>query len=503
MKKISVLWWPVALLLALTTCIPIKDRVDPDILPPQGLLDTYWFQDTLKLRTTFVDNEGLDSCFVTLRRQGSGGSGATFFFRRKFVIRSRRFDLRFDTLIPNFVVRGTYSLSIDVIDRGQNLRNFSRTIELRGDRKPPILRNVTLDFPTYSDPNVADYIACRSQVIRVRTGTASDSLFLSRMEVLINDNLRASENVALPANVPLDLPRFFGTRFSIPQDVPDGTIYTFEIVAKDLEFSEPPQEGPNVARQRFRILVSCDDRPPVISIIQSTPQISAQQVVTVPEGGQFVLQRVNFSDNVGLQQLQMSLTRILPSILPIATIDRPASPANALTDSLSNRVVPLPANAAVGQEYDLRLDARDVTGNFATPVIVRIKIVEDNPPLLIVTNNYLNTNSALFSENTASPLLVNRGDRITLDGRAEDDRQISTLRYVWQNTTTGNAVIPDIVASPNSVAANLASYFGPNTFTVPVTAPAGTRLELRITATDNRSNPGPQSTTKVYYFQVQ
>ncbi len=488
----------IVLAMIAASCIPVVDEREPIVNqhPSIELSEIYYYETKIRFKLTLRDNNALSILRISINHKDQAkASPNDFSYFQQLNIQGRRLDRTFEVFVDKskFYRVGTYEIRAVVFDKYDNSRTLIREFELKADSIPPVFENLALGLVPYSDPRVADYVACRSQIVKV-FGQVRDNLLLTRVGVRFPGTLNGvaqEEIVSVLYDKFIKLDTFFKNNLVIPPGAKDGEVLTMTFYAYDTAIdnrvtAENPFSGNRVERS-FKILVQCDDQPPVIEVLAVLPRFVAPKEVSLVEGGTLRITNAKVSDNKGLSKIWVAFNREGRDVNIVdSLIIRDFSTSVNLSASGLRSVFDVPPTARPGDIFNLSYFAQDSAGNFAEPYVIKISIIENQPPTIQITDTYVNGIPRAFSTSASLPLPVSASDVIRFDGKVDDDYLLSSVSAIWN----GNLVISRL--SP-STPFDWASAQTNTTFVVPTRV---TSFELRLQATDEK---GLES-SKVYYF---
>ncbi len=469
-------------LLALANgCIPIEDRIDPLVEGTQ-VREVYFYNDTIQLSVSFSDNNQLDTGFVSIERlQGQPPSIYPPWSENIGVsLRGRRLDKDFTIAVPPFVAPGEYTLIISGRDVGGNQVTQTSNFFVQQDNIPPVFHNLAIGLSEGPD---GVYQACRSEVIRI-TGGVSDNLSVVRLGFQLGT---VSQGVLSVSADSLSVGDSFGNQVLVPPGIDNGTLLELTVFAIDT-FN-------NRTEARFNIRVDCDDRPPVIFVGSTSPQADNGRVQVV-QGMDFRINNAVVTDDRLVANVKVYYN--LLGANPVLRHEISPGTASVNLHEAVDLVFPIPVETPIGQIFELTILATDSEGNTSLPFIITVTVVEDGPPVIVVTNTYINGIDTPLSPGTLNRIA--RRQSFTLDGKVEEQLALTLFRLAWgpeSEVNQGRGQISEF-REFESLPLNLIDYFSANSFIVPPTAVIGSVYVLDIRAVDSRN----QTTTLRYRFEV-
>ncbi|GAB4337904.1 MAG: hypothetical protein OHK0038_16410 [Flammeovirgaceae bacterium] len=470
----------VAMVMGVMSCIPLEDIENPIVSPnieDFPLQTTYFYSDTIKIKAIYTDNSLLDTIGVQIRKQNllPNEDPWNYFFVAD--ISGRRYDALFEILVPNYKALGNYEIILFAKDGEGNFSSEVNNFTLEGDVRVPVISNLEIGLPKLND----QYVACRSTLIPVVSGTATDNIDIKRIEVSIDGVVSSKAVSGSFINIASILAEF-ANNLKIPPQAANGSIVNFTISVVD--------GSGNKASKNFEILIDCDDQAPTLEFVSSEPIIDDLRQVSVIQGTDFEILEIIAQDN---SFLDSAFVYFYPSIEEPILIDsvalNTANPVN-LADVM-DLVFSIPVNDPVGKKYDIVLVVTDTTGRSADYKI-QLTVLEDKAPSIFVGPTYIRNITTKFSEDVNAPLIIKVGDFITFDGRVEEDNEISNFVIKW-----GDKVVVD-TSNLSTKVLNLSDFNDETSCIVTRDTPLDTKIVLYISVTDNRR----RKVEKNYYFIV-
>lgn len=461
---------------ALWSCIPIEDRLSP-IMNGLNLRSFYYLQDTVGLSLTLLDNNGLE--YVEVFVQKTTNAGTNWEFQDSIPLQGRRFELNYSqVIVPMEATQGFYVMRLVTHDLGGNTASLQETFEVRGDIRGPSLDGLEINNMIELEAN--RYLGCRLQSVLL-SGRVSDPNGLNRITAQFENYPPIGVNLNGVDSVRLE--DVFGTRVRIPDDVPDYTTLPLTITAED-------GEG-NRNTKTVEIYVDCDDQAPQVFVPQTTPLVEQGQV-SVVQGASLFLNRVLVTDNRFLERFYVLYGEelVAPDTLfnfqPQFAYPNPNDTFNIVTN-YGRLEVPVASDAIAGTPYDLTLVAEDSTGLASTPFRIKITVARDEPPIILVTDTYLNGQEARFS--TSASTVVLPGDEVRFEGKIEEDVSFEYIQvYFGRSGNEQLQVELTAVDLANDLPFNLADGRFLNAFDIPEVAASGQTYVVRFVAKDRKND---------------
>ena len=465
------------------SCIPIEDRLNPNILAVQ-LEDTYSVQDTMFIPVDYSDNEQLDSFVVSIRKI-DGTIRNPWNYQKIDTIRGgRRYKDTLQIPIPINVDTGRYEIEFECYDFSKNMARTSASFLVQSDRRGPQIREFKI-VGLSQDQN-GNYLTCRLEVINI--------------EGLVTDNtgiklIRASlSNLISPARITdsdsISFTNLFERDLRIPNTVKDGEILTLKLTVID--------ENNNTASQEARFLIGCDDSPPQVIIENTSPEIGANQEVNLVEGTTLKIQDGYITDNSQLQRLAVTfnpLNAVRDTVFSINLTNNPTDTIFLNTLPKTANTFTLPQDASSGDTYELIYFALDTAQNTAKPIRILVNVIKDDIPSIFVTNAYTND---IELDLNADSLFIGAGEELQVEGKIEEDKSLQYIRIYWGLkgfTSLQREILGENITELPFDLSDLQSL---NTFRVPTIIDTGRVYELRIEAKDTKNSP----TIVQYFFHI-
>jgi hypothetical protein len=473
----------IAIVFLSKSCIPIEDRLIPRIEPEEPILKYYFWQDTIFFNAVMSDNDRIDEVFVEITPENPE---STWSYRESFKGNGRRYDFKFRKVIPLNVLPGTYDVKITCSDRAKNRNRYSYQIEILGDIRAPQFSNLRpVNLRRLTDGR---YQGCRSQVILFE-GSVKDNAGLGSLTVEFEGYPRIIYNLNGLDSV--NIGRLVAQDIRIPQNAADGSELKLNFICTD-------KDG-NVSRRTFTILVDCDDVPPVLRVVRTSPMYDGNRV-TVIQGTDFIIKEATASDNRFIKDFVIIFNKrgAARDTIFRENVERPLS-AN-LSEIFGDIAVPMPSSANPGDRYDLYMFVRDSTGLSSNVFYLEVITGRDEPPLILITNTEINDIETTWS--TTSPTNVRQGDRLRFDGKILEDVALEYLKISF-----GISANPELVVDlrendlKGKLPFNFADVISKNVFDIPQrsTTPPYDTYSL-IIETKDKKNPAVRRT---YQFKVQ
>jgi len=465
--------------LAMVACIPIEDKINPEVEGLLSLRETYFYQDTLAFTAVFLDNSGMDSGSFQVEKTGIEASGAPpWQYRESFDMEGRRVEPAFSVTVPEYVQTGEYLLTVFGFDQAGNTDTLQRAFAVEADNRLPVFHQAGISLKLQAD---SLYHACRGEIIAIRGGV-SDNLKISLAGFRLGDG---NENLLATSADSVDLGGLLQNGVQVPPNIADGTLLELLIIAEDT--------FRNRGTLSFPVLVDCDDQPPMLALTASVPEV-VQRPVAVPKGGLFRVTSFSVTDNRFLQHAEVYFNPAGEPLRPYQQVPLQTAEAVNLAEVTSLDFA-IPDDVVSGQLFDLNINATDSAGNVSPFWRLQLMAVDDLPPNILLTDLYINRQRVQFSAEEALP--VNPGDIITFDGRADDRFSLDYVKMWWQP----EAAPADLVVEASGfeqLPVNLADLHSYGTFRIPGSARPGQVYLLKLQATDGKE----QAASVVYRFRV-
>jgi hypothetical protein len=473
--------WFVSVTILIQSCIPIEDKIGPQV-NPFDIQNTYFYQDTINFSVIFTDNSGLDSGSLVIEKLNvSETSGPdAWFYLDTFDIRGRRIAPNFSIQVPEYKETGDYLITVFGFDEGGNPDTVKRIFALEADGKAPIFKGLDISLDSLAN---GVYTACRSEVVNFK-GYVTDNLKINQIGFRFSN---AQSAMGFYSTDSVTFSDIFQDFVRIPPDTPDSTLLTLEISAVDT--------FKNTTTQTFDILVACDDRPPTFSIAQSRPIISQNNRVKVTQGGTLSISEMFVLENDKLKYTTIYYNKNTEALTELVFIDLSSTSGDVLLNDFTTLDFEIPFTDKPGEIREITFVATDINGNQSELYKVYIDIIIDAPPVLILTNTYINNVETAFSEVNYVP--VKAGDVLSFAGKVEELNKLDLLEMYWYE----ESLLPNISVSATSFISlplNLTDYFNADTFTMPTNAFQDTNYLLIIRVVDSKG----QETLKKYLFTV-
>ena len=466
-------------------CIPIEDKIDPVIVisAEDGAIELtseYYYDDSVKFKVLYTDNDALDSVVVSVSKIITTEGNDWHFIDTLNLIGSRRFEKSYSIYLPKFVSVGDYQILFECYDQGQNLISIDQNFELRADSTPPTFVGLELNLATYDDGPEADYRGCRSEIVKI-LGGANDNLLLKRVGVSYS-NFVAEGVVTVFSDSTLVLDSIFKNDIKIPSFIDDGeilelTFFAYDTAIDTRETAIDPTRG-NLTEQIIRIYVGCDDEPPLVTWAKSLPSVALNpsgNTVEIVSGQKLILQELLISDNRQLDSIKIFYNlENDPLTLVYEQFD-----INAPTLTLTDSEYLVSIDAEPIDIYQINIFAWDTTGNANEPFVVNLNPIQNKKPTIEVTGVQVNDVNTDF---TTVPIPVHAGDIVTIDGKVEDDYILDGIRIDW-GLSGSEAVVVDN-SGLNVEVININDLIGAGGLAIPVSASPGETYQLIIVAED-------------------
>jgi len=472
MKSLS--RWLGVLMLALPTilvwhgCIPIQDTVNPALFPRREsrfanfLPDTiYHYFDTIKFDLEISDNSALDSAVIYVRkRSGDLQNPKDWIYQKQILpyfdtitkteIRGMRFLKQpVHIVVPNNVTPGNYQFVVESYDIAKNGDQAINLFRLVPDATPPVMENFSINLPQLPDGR---YVACRNTRFEL-TGRAYDKTKIIRIGYSITDG---QDNLLAVQTDTFDFRNRFSNRIIFPSSATDNQEFNLTFIATDT--------FENTARKSFRVVINCDDLPPVVTVSRTTPQMNQlRQILLLSKETNFTLNDATVRDNRGIRRIRMFIRKGNQIFNPQYsktfsgrdTLIRIAEHLDSLRTSFSlQNIDPF---AKIGDEYDLAIVATDTTGLSNEPFVINVTLKEDELPSIEMFDPTLpyiqnfrrdniasSTDTAVYTATINTNCFITSSVRLGVGGKIEDDLGIREVQFEWGRWRNGEyqTIIP-------------------------------------------------------------
>ncbi len=493
MKKL--LW---ALLILAVGCIPLVDEKLPTIVEIEDgevrVRDLYYYDDSIVFKIAFRDNNSLDSVRIDIRpSENRALTASDFRYTERIKVKGRRLERTFRVVVPKFSTLGDYQLRVRVLDKYNNRRENFWKFQLKADSIAPTFEGLALQLPRSQDPR-ADYVACRSQVVRV-TGRVRDNLLLKRVGVNFSGTLNGQnqeEIVRVLYNRFISLDTFFKSNLVIPTRSNDGDILTMTFYAYDSAIDNrataPDPFSGNLRTQTIRVLITCDDQPPTISVGSVSPRFVSGREVALVQEGTFRISSATASDDKALLAVYAAFNRDDSDLILVDSVLAGGAKTLDLVAAGMNLNFTAPRTARIGDVFRVTLFAVDTALNYSEFYTIKLNIIENQPPIIQITDTYVSGERVAFSSNENIPTSVSAGSVIRFDGKVDDDYRLSRIDVSWQGVNVFSTTAP-------TTPFDLSSFQTGSTFTV---SPVVQLFTLTVRAVDEKG----LVSEKIYYFKV-
>ncbi len=453
------------------SCIPIDDVIPPNIdafsLEENSI---YFYKDTISFDVVYTDNVLLDSGVIQISKAPEevpteNDWDTTIVLNQ---LQGRRLERVYSVKVPEYKSPGRYIVSITVFDRDGNQNVQTRSFFVQQDQTFPVFSNVTLGLSQRAD---GAFEACRSTIVPI-SGLVTDNLSVNRLGFALSSG---QQDAVAVLGDSLELSEFFGSSVLIPSDVVNGTALTLTIFAIDT--------FQNRVEQDFIINIACDDVLPEIVFVQATPELNTENFTNVAQGGRFSIDSVLVSDNEFLKEATVFFNSQGEALSELYTVSLNTTSAVDLADSV-NLVFEIPDDAPIGQTRDISFIVTDSVGNSSPLTVVSYSVVEDLPPLVLITNTYIDLQERSWDIN--QPTTVQPGVSISFDGKVEELNALSNVVVEWG--PEGNQQVVANITEFNSLPYNLAFIFEDVTLRIPNNAEGLYRLTISATDTRQQSS---------------
>jgi hypothetical protein len=479
MKKIF--YTIVIALLGFVACIPLEDIESPTVSPnieDFPLEDTYFYSDTVKIKAVYTDNSVLDTVGVQIKKLNLLPNEDPWDYSFVVDIDGRRYDTLFQIVVPNYKAIGDYEVFLFAKDGEGNFSSTLDTFAIGGDITPPVITNLEIDLPKLNN----QFIACRSTLIPVISGSATDNIEVRKIEVTIDGGAPSPITVSgTSVNIAQILTQF-ASNLRIPPNAANGSLVNFTISVVD--------GAGNKSSKNFEILVNCDDQAPTLEFVSSEPEIDENRQVSIIQGTDFEILEIIAQDNSFLDSAFVYFYPSTSEPILVDSVELSTSEPVNLADVM-DLVFSIPINDPIGKKYDVVFVVTDTTGR-SIDYRIELTVLEDKAPSIFVGPTYIRNVTTTFSEDINNPVAVKVGDFITFDGRVEEDNEIRNFVIKW-----GDNVVVDLREFTSNTL-NLADYNDEQSCIIPRNTPVGTTFVLFISVTDSRN----QKVERSYYFIV-
>ncbi|MCC5944391.1 MAG: DUF4625 domain-containing protein [Bernardetiaceae bacterium] len=490
-RKQNYTTWLLLSLLCLTYtmqgCIPIEDRFPPNI-GTLNISDSYNWGDTLELATVLTDNSSLASALITIKAQSEEGN--SWRVNHQIPLEGRRFDLNYSIVIPMRTILGQYVLELEVVDGGGNVSRKEAKFTIGSDVRAPRFENLFIsNLPRRPNADNQSYLGCRLDALSI-VGEVIDSNGIVRLTAKLG-NLPEVLRLFEPAETFINLEGIFDGALRIPNNIANGTDIPLILRAVDRDGNE--------GSQTLIIRVECDDEAPQIRIIRTSPPLNEDREVRIVQGGKFSLLETEISDNQFLDRLFIRFGRDNEALEEILNLELNTSETVNLEELLGEPFsITIPEEARPGDVYILSLRARDSAQNVSSAQRIRINVMPDLPPVILISNLLINGQERTYVPEQVKPLSPNSSVRI--EGKIEEDVSFEYIRIAWgRRGALADVVNLNEADLEGKTPFNLADPASQNVFRVPQDATAGQIYELQIKAKDLR-NP---EVSKTLLFRVE
>jgi hypothetical protein len=516
----------ILLVLVASGCIPINDEVNPEIrnneIGNPDADNTFFYLDTLNYNFQAFDNGLLDTINVKIEpARFFGDSSRYWFMDSSYSIRGRLWTDTLKIGIPatnrnNELIRtGEYVLTLTVTDDFDNPAVVQSNFTLGSDVQAPDLDQLDVLF-TYDDgssvrvgeaPTGEPLRFCRNQSI-LFDGAVLDNIALRNFQFSLS-YLRKDDREPTTLTYPptllqsseglvrsITLDQLAAIRnLRVPANVANGTL-ELSVIVSDLDG--------NSTTKTFPLIVDCDDEAPSISISNLRPRVREQQIgsitllqTDVVQGGYIILDSVNVIDNAGLSSFHYTLRNASGAVEATDTLnfENETPPTFVSFGDLRDTINFSLQNTQVGAAYTLRLGARDTVG-LRVERVVDIRIIEDEPPEVIITGVLVND---LYTETENGVYIMTEenfdsGDPfayLMINGKIKDGFQLSDWSINLFDISSGsdeliNSIPEEYVTDENGeliLPINIPTYIQ-NGLTFPVQR---RNYRIDVSATDSRN----------------
>lgn len=480
-------------------CVDVEDVIAPFIIADDTngvsifdetsngnlVLDTVYYQDSLKFTVTFQDNISIDTSIVSITPLGvEVGDSITnwvFFITEQDTLRGSRFVSRTireevpatlpympDTYTPT----GKYIITLFAIDKANGTQVFRDTFLLEDDITPPVFHDLSLDLEV-RDGNL---FTCPGFSIPI-SGGISENTQIRRVGYYLNDGtpLSLDVNNGVMENDTLILSEAFSTSSSSAIRIPDNlnnSLVSVTIFVEDF--------FRNLTEQTFTVNVDCDTKGPDIQVISTSPEANDENIAFVVTDTQFSLDSVVITDESAIDSIEIyfNLQGDAPALYKTYSFDPPVQAVNL--GSIDELIFPDPSTVftQAGLTYLVTVRAYDTvtlfsnTGNVSDNVDLELIIKQDEPVIIASLDLILNegdaTSQTIQNADTVSTYtfsvagdLNNEADFInfiTADGKAEDDVGIVNLTMRWTLPSARVVTVTNQTFDPTEKVIKLRDY---------------------------------------------
>ncbi len=496
------------LLLGIGACIPIEDRLAPQVTQIQfdGQLAninidakgdrvitdtvTYHVLDTISLFVGYSDNEHIDSIALIVS-QGTGSiQNLEALTNRNISIPGGR--LYQDTIkipIPANIPEGLYYINIECYDLSKNMTRTYGVFRIESDIRGPIIQNFKV--AKLAQDAQGNYITCRLETIDLE-GVITDNIGISEVIVELSNGIQNRRDVLGDSLVSLQ--NLFGQDIRIPSSLGDNELFTLRLIVID--------GNGNQSTAQARFVVGCDDQIPTLKIDSLRPTLNAEGEIDVIQGVPISVINGYLTDNFQMQYFAVTFNlkdAVRDTVFSINLADNQADTIFIQQLPKEAHTFNLPSEVTLSSTYELTFFLSDTAQNTATPISYLVNVIRDNiPEFSIVESFIINSTRTLDANdlNTENATLA-PGDVIKVPAEITDNN-FKYIRIYWG--LEGSAILQHEILGEDLPQPYESYRFADpiNNFRVPTTALSGNRYELRIEAKD-QTNP---AVSVRYFFRI-
>jgi hypothetical protein len=472
-------WFTILLLVvAGYSCIPIEDNILPQIERLELRDSVYFYRDTLSVRLSVRDETTLDTLRLRISKNRLNPLDQNPWVLDSIIplLGGRRYS---DTLlleVPAFVNTGSYNVQLTTQDAGSNSVIRNRNFLILSDTLSPRFQDLSLSLEQNPD---GTYSTCRGEAFNV-SGLVTDNLALTRVGFRVNGSIPSFDQVSGNSFNLADLS--FNNALVTPANASDGIPVTFTLVAVDT-FN-------NRSTFDFTLIPDCDDLSPEIQLGTTRPNLLEGNEVNITQGGRFRINNLFIEDNRALATASVffNISQRDPELF--SEVDLQGASQVNLADSVA-LLFDIPEFAPIGQIYELLISATDTTGLTSLPLSIRLTVVEDDPPSIVLTNTLVNGEEVRYSEDEA--VEVRADDVLALEGKIEELNELVRVRLAILNGASGAVVSQFVFNNPdNALAVTISDLYPEGGLRIPTTAEPGEIYLLQLRAVDNKDQVNEQ-----------
>lgn len=440
--------------------------------------------DTIRIRAKLSDNVGLRSVKIGLRHRDES-KNEWVVFDSIMLPAARLYALDTGIVVPPFAQTGEYQAQLLLEDINGRQRVMPQAFDLGGDIRVPFFSDVRIvNLPQNA---AGEYLACRLDVPEIE-GLVIDNTGLASVRAFYRG--KAEFNLPEPPSISvlgivqdtLDLKGVFGSELRIPNSVPDDELIQLVVQARD--------SVGNLGVKIFDIVVDCDDSAPEILLGTTAPDVREVETLLsagVVQGLSFSIFELSIRDDEEVSNYEITFgpqggtADILASDDDLGGVD-----SINITDEIGVIEAPLPTDAEPGDVFELTITSSDPAGNDAAPVQIEITTLRDEPPLIIISDLYINDDPVRVSSNEIE---VFPSDRIRFEGKIEED---VAFTFISVELLDGNNNVVESVTLGTEIANelpfNLSDARFRNVFRIPNDAITDTVYKIVISGQDTRND---------------